>query len=44
MKMPRYLVRLTEVFYTEADSLEEAYSMWEDEADFVEIEEDEDDD
>jgi hypothetical protein len=43
MKMPRFKVRLTEVFYTEADSLEEAYAMWEDEADYCEVEEVEDD-
>jgi len=37
--MPKFLVRLTEVFYVEADSLEEAYSMYEDEADYCEVEE-----
>lgn len=43
--MPRFRVKLTEVFYTEADSLEEAYAMWEDEADICEVEElDEEDD
>lgn len=42
--MPRFRVKLTEVFYTEADTIEEAYSMWEDEAEIVEIEEIEDDD
>ena len=41
--MPRYRVKLTEVFYTEADSLEEAYAMWEYEADICEIEEVEED-
>jgi len=39
------MVKLTEIFYTEADSLEDAYAMWEDEADIVEIEKiDEDED
>ena len=42
--MARFKVRLTEVFYTEADSLEEAYAMWEDEADYCEVEEVESDD
>jgi hypothetical protein len=42
--MPRYFVKLITTLYTEADSLEEAYAMWEGEADFVEIEEVEDDD
>ena len=43
--MPRFMVKLTEIFYTEADSLEDAYAMWEDEADIVEIEKiDEDED
>lgn len=42
--MAVFRVRLTEVIYTEADSLEEAYSMWEDDADIVEVEEVEEDD
>lgn len=43
--MPRYFVKLITTLYTKADSLEKAYEMWEDEADFVEIEEvDEDED
>ena len=42
--MPIFRVKLTEVFYTEADSLDEAYAMWEDEADICEVEEVEDDD
>ena len=42
--MPRFRVKLTDVFYTEADSLEEAYAMWEDEAEICEVEEIEDDD
>ena len=42
--MPRFRVKLTEVFYTEADTIEEAYLMWEDEAEIVEIEEIEDED
>ena len=37
--MPRFRVKLTEVFYTEADSLEEAYAMWENEADICEVDE-----
>ena len=41
--MPRYFVKLITTLYTEADSLEEAYTMWESEADLVEIEEVEDD-
>ena len=36
--MPRFRVKLTEVFYTEADSEEEAYAMWENEADYCEVE------
>ena len=42
--MPRYFVKLITTLYTEADTLEDAYEMWESEADFVEIEEVEDDD
>ena len=42
--MPRYFVKLITTLYTEADSLENAYEMWDSEADFVEIEEVEDDD
>lgn len=42
--MAKFLVRLTEVFYTEAESLAEAYAMWENEADVVEVEEVESDD
>ena len=41
--MPRYFVKLITTLYTEADSLEDAYDMWESEADFVEIEEAEED-
>ena len=41
--MPRYYVKLTTTFYTEADSIEEAYEMWENEADVVEIEKIEED-
>lgn len=42
--MPRYYVKLITTLYTEADSLEEAYEMWEREADIVEIEEIEEED
>lgn len=42
--MAVFKVRLTEVFYVEADSLEEAYSMYENEADYCEVEEVEEDD
>lgn len=42
--MPRFRVKLTEVFYTETDTIEDAYAMWEDEAEIVEIEEVEDED
>lgn len=42
--MPRYFVKLITTLYTEADSLEDAYEMWESEADLVEIEEVEDKD
>lgn len=42
--MPRYFVKLITTLYTEADSLEDAYDMWESEADLVEIEEVEDED
>ena len=42
--MPRYFVKLITTLYTEADSLEDAYEMWESEADLVEIEEVENED
>lgn len=42
--MPRYFVKLINTLYTKADSLEEAYEMWENEADYVEIEEVDDED
>lgn len=42
--MAIFRVRLTEVWYVEADSLDEAYSMYEGEADYCEVEEVEDDD
>ena len=42
--MAIFRVRLTEVLYVEADSMEEAYSMYENEADYCEVEEVEEDD
>lgn len=41
--MATFRVKLTEVFYVEADSLEEAYSMYENDADYCEVEEVEED-
>ena len=40
--MPRYFVKLITTLYTEAVSLEEAYAMWENDADFVVFEDVED--
>ena len=42
--MARFLVRLTEVFFAEGDSLEEVYARYEYDADYCEVEEVESDD